>query len=398
MAFPGIIPTSAQLNNHNSWLPQSKIREVTALCQSLEAVNLAQGFSDDAAPNELLELFSEASRSKLSHQYADPRGIALLRRNLAAKLESWNAIGANFESEIVVTAGATEGIMSAFRALFQSGDRILTFAPVYENYFHQAQVAGLHLDATTLEEPEFAISIEALEKACCERTRAVLICNPCNPTGKVFSCEELELVCEFARRHNLLIISDEAYEVFVWRGKHISVASLPGARERTITLFSLGKTYSVTGWRVGYAVARPELLRPISVAHELTTISAPHPCQLALAHALELPASFYTEQLRQYAERKNVLAEAATSLGIEPWNPAGAYFLWCRYSQIASEPDTTFNDRLMRSAGVAGVPGQVFFPKSAPNPRRIRLTFSKSVSTIREAANRLTAARLQLAA
>jgi aspartate/methionine/tyrosine aminotransferase len=379
-----------QLTMRDSYLPQSKIREITALSESLGAVNLSQGFTDDDPPAEIVELFHDAAKSKCSHQYADPRGISLLRCNIAAKLESRNGIHADSEREIVVTCGATEGLMATFQSLFEPGDRILTFSPVYENYFHQARTAGLLLETIPLREPDFTVTAASLENAYSAQARAILICNPCNPTGKVFSRGELELIAEFARRHNLLIVSDEAYEHFIWRGSHVSVASLPGAWDRSITIFSLGKTYSVTGWRVGCVVAPEALLRPISVRHELTTISAPHPCQLALAHALKLPASFYSNQLRQYEVRKTMLMKAAASMGIRPWDPAGAYFLWCDYSQLTVEPDFLFSERLLRDSGVAGVPGHVFYPKSADNPKRIRLTFSKSLATIGEAAKRLT--------
>ena len=354
--------SKSQFNGRQSNLPHSKIREITILSQSLGAINLSQGFTDDDPPVEILELFREVSQSGGSHQYADPRGVPSLRLALAAKLERLNGIRADFDREIVVTCGATEGLMATFQALFHSGDHILTFAPVYENYFHQAKAAGLHLETIQLPEPDFAVTLQDLEKACSEKARAILICNPWNPTGKVFSRDELELISEFAGRHNLLIISDETYERFIWKGVHVSIAALPAARDRTISIFSLGKTYSVTGWRIGHVTAPEALLGPIAVQHELTTISAPHPCQIALAKALALPESFYSRQLRQYEQRMAMLMKALVSLGIRPWEPAGSYFLWCDYSQISAEPDSAFSERLMRNAGVAGVPGRVFFP------------------------------------
>jgi aspartate/methionine/tyrosine aminotransferase len=274
----------------------------------------------------------------------------------------------------------------------------LTFAPAYENYFHQANSAGLSLEAITLAEPDFAVNAADLDAAWSDRVRGILICNPCNPTGKVFSRDELQLISEFARRRNLIILSDEAYESFIWKGTHVSIGSLPDAQDRTVSIFSLGKTFSVTGWRVGYAAGPETLLRPISVAHELTTITASHPCQLALAQALELPSSFHAQQHRHYEKRKTLLTEALLDFGITPWDPAGSYFLWCDYSLIADEPDSVFTERLMRVAGVAGVPGYVFLPRSAANPKRIRFTFSKSLATINEASRRLAGARLKLTA
>ena len=368
------------------------------MSRTLGAVNLSQGFPDDDPPAEILDLFREACKTKNGHQYADPRGIALLRQNIAAKLQNTNGIAADADRNIAVTSGASAALMATFRSLFEPGDEILTFSPVYENYFLQAHAAGIEIKTVELSEPDFALSIERMERARSERLRAILVCNPCNPTGKVFSRDELTAISEFAANQNLIILSDETYERFIWKGVHVSIARLPAAEDRTVTIFSLGKTYSVTGWRIGCVAAPEGLLQPISAMHELTTISAPHPCQIALAHALELPASFYRNMLASYEERKAILTHALLGLGLKPWEPAGSYFLWCNYSQLTGEPDTLFTERLLRGVGVAGVPGQVFYPKSASNPRRIRFTFSKSPATIREAARRLETMRSGLIA
>jgi aspartate/methionine/tyrosine aminotransferase len=377
------------LNVRPSLAPRSKIGEITQLGRSLGAVDLSQGYPDDDPPAEVIELFNEASRTRSNHQYAEPSGSPLLRRNLSQKLESSNGIVADPDREIIVTCGAREGLMSTFRSLFQPGEEILTFSPTYENYFHQAQAAQLRIRTIQLREPDFAVWRDQLEAGFSYAVRGVLICNPCNPTGKVFSCEELMWIVEFACRHNLLIISDETYERFIWRGTHISVATLPGARERTVTIASLGKTYSVTGWRVGYVVAPEDLMPAISSVHEMTTFGVSHPCQWALAHALELPPSFYVGLLSRYGERKDRLTQALIQSGFKPWEPNGAYFLWCDYSELAAEPDHLFSERLIRQVGIAGVPGQVFFPRFAENPKRIRVTFSKSLTTIRQAVDRL---------
>jgi aspartate/methionine/tyrosine aminotransferase len=278
------------------------------------------------------------------------------------------------------------------RALFEPGDEIITFAPTYENYFLQTRATGLKLVTVELREPEFGFSIEQLGKAWSDRTRAILICNPCNPTGKVFSEEELQKISDFADHHNLIILSDETYERLIWKGAHVSIASLPAARERTVTIFSMGKTYSVTGWRVGYVVAPDSCVDAIAASHDLTTVAAPHPCQLALAAALELPESFYATTLQRYQERKTTLVRAIRDLGLSPWEPAGSYFLWCDYSSLTSEPDMEFANRLLHQAGVAAVPGKVFYSESV-NSHRIRFTFSKSLTTIQQASTRLSAAR-----
>jgi aminotransferase len=357
------------------------------------AVNLSQGFPDDGAPPEIVKLIAEASRMAAGHQYSDPRGTSALRKAIARKLKTFNGIEADPDHNIVVTCGATEGLMVTLAALFEPGDQLITFCPVYENYFHQAKAAGLGLITAELAEPDFALSAERMEDAWNERVRAVLLCNPCNPTGKVFTREELETISDFAEKHNLLILSDETYERFIWNGAHVSIASLPKAKHRTISIFSMGKTYSVTGWRVGYVVAEDPCIGPVAVKHDFATVCAPHVCQLALAQALELPESFYDGMLRRYAERKKMLIDALVTAGLNPWNPPGSYFLWCEYSKLTYEPDIEFAKRLLSSAGVAGVPGRVFYPGSNTARQRIRFTFSKSLSTIAEAAARLTASR-----
>ena len=374
----------------------SMIRDLTRRSSALGAVNLSQGFPDDGPPAEIIKLITEVSRVPTAHQYSDPRGTPALRKAIAKKLHDFNGIDADPDHNIVVTCGATEALMDTFQAVFVPGDQIIAFSPVYENYFHQAKAAGLTLATVELSEPNFTVSLAELERVWSERVRAILVCNPCNPTGKVFTREELEQISSFAERHNLLIISDETYERFIWRGAHVSIASLPKAKGRTISIFSMGKTYSVTGWRVGYVVADDPCIGPIAMKHDFATVCAPHVCQLALAAALELPESFYSDMLRRYSERKSTLVNALVSAGLNPWNPAGSYFLWCEYSQLTAESDITFADRLLTKAGVAGVPGRVFYPDSQTMRKRIRFTFSKSLPTIAEAANRLATCRDRL--
>lgn len=368
----------------------STIRELSLKSHALGAVNLSQGFPDDGPPPEVARLIVEASATPAAHQYSDPRGAPALRKALAKKLKTFNGVDADPAHNIVVTCGATEGLMVTLEALFEPGDHLIAFCPVYENYFHQARAAGLCLDAVELTEPDFAVSRGHLENAYSEGVRGILLCNPCNPTGKVFTRQELETISDFAEQHNLLILSDETYERFIWRGTHISVASLPKAKHRTVSIFSMGKTYSVTGWRVGYVVADDPCIGPIAVKHDFATVCAPHVCQLALAGALELPESFYADMLRRYAERKRMLTDALVTAGLTPWDPPGSYFLWCEYSGINYESDLDFAKRLLSVVGVAGVPGRVFYPDSNNATRRIRFTFSKSLPTIAEAAARLT--------
>jgi aspartate/methionine/tyrosine aminotransferase len=374
-------------------LRESTIRKTTIEALAIGAVNLSQGFPDDDAPAELKELARQAVAG-CNHQYTDPSGAPVLRRAIAHKLERFNGIAAHPDRNIVVTCGATEGMVVAMEALVERGREVITFAPMYENYVLQSIVSGLQLRILETREPDFSFIREQLESLYSPQTAAILLCNPCNPTGKVFTLDELETIARFATDHDLLIFADETYEYLVWPGhRHISIGSLPTARDRTVTVTSMGKTYSVTGWRVGYVVAAEEITEQIRNMHDFHTVTAPHPFQVALAGALALPDAFYEKLRSEYWERKLLLCDAIEKCGMTFYEPGGSYFLWCEYAGLSDEDDAVFGERLMREAGVAGVPGSVFYPAAVTNPKRIRFTFSKSRSTIEEAARRLASVR-----
>ena len=370
-------------------LRESVIRRTTILAAQIGAVNLSQGFSDDDALPEIRELAMNAIAGS-NHQYTDPWGAPVLRRAIARKMERFNGIQADPDRNIVVTCGATEGMMVSMEALIARGKEIISFAPMYENYVLQSLASGLKLRILETREPDFGFTREGLEKLCNADTAAILLCNPSNPTGKVFTRAELETIAQFAADHDLLIFADETYEYLIWGGhKHVSIGSLPTAADRTVTVTSMGKTYSVTGWRVGYLVANAALTDELRKMHDFHTVTAPHPFQVALAGAMELPDSFYDRLREEYWERKQLLADAVLETGMTFYEPQGSYFLWCDYSKLSGDDDTVFSEYLMREGGVAGVPGSVFYPDSARNAKRIRFTFSKSRKTIEEAARRL---------
>jgi aspartate/methionine/tyrosine aminotransferase len=374
-------------------LRESTIRRTTIEAAQIGAVNLSQGFSDDDTWPELKELARQAVAG-CHHQYTDPSGAPVLRRAIARKLERFNHISADPDRNVVVTCGATEGMIVAMEALVEQGSEVITFAPMYENYVLQSVVSGLDLRALETREPDFGFTREQLDALYTPKTAAVLLCNPCNPMGKVFTRAELETIAQFAADRDLLIFADETYEYLVWPGhQHVSIASLPAARDRTVTVTSMGKTYSVTGWRVGYLVASDDLVEPLRHVHDFHTVTAPHPFQIALAGALALPDEFYDKVRAEYWARKQILCDAVDQTGMTYYEPGGSYFLWCEYSALSDEDDVAFGDRLLHQALVAGVPGSIFFPATTPNPKRIRLTFSKSRTTLEEAARRLVAFR-----
>ncbi|MGH9721775.1 MAG: pyridoxal phosphate-dependent aminotransferase [Bryobacteraceae bacterium] len=375
---------------------ESVIRRTTILAAELGAVNLSQGFPDDDTFPELKQFAVEAIAGR-HHQYTDPWGSPVLRCALARKLARFNGIQADPDRNIVVTCGATEGMIVAMEALVERGSEVITFAPMYENYVLQAIASGLDLKTIEVSEPEFAFTMDDLERLRSPRTAAVLLCNPCNPTGKVFRRDELATIARFASRHDLLIFCDETYEYLVWPGnRHVSIGALTDAANRTVTVTSLGKTFSVTGWRVGYVVAEESLTNELRKMHDFHTVTAPHPFQIALARALEeLPGEFYERLRREYLERKQILCEAIAQTGMTYYDPGGSYFLWCEYSRLTDCDDASFIETLLREAGVAAVAGSVFYPGKAENPKRLRFTFSKSRPTIDEAARRLRRADLR---
>jgi aspartate/methionine/tyrosine aminotransferase len=371
-------------------LSSSAIRELTIQCRQLGAVNLSQGFADEDTWPEIKEFAARAIREQ-THQYTDPRGEPGLREQIALACSKQFGWQVESDKHVVVTCGATEGMIVCMEALLPEHSEVLLFTPFYENYFLQSLISNMRARCVDLQEPAFSVRREDLEAACSPATAALVLCNPCNPTGKVFSREELATILEFATDHDLLVFVDETYHQFIWDGAtHISLCSLPGASDRVITIVSMGKTYSVTGWRVGYLVAPAPLVAQLSAVHDFHTITAPHPLQVALACALrELDSTFYQKVRHEYSVRKDLLTASLRGCGFRFADPQGSYFLWCDYTAIDTTRDVAFSHWLLHEVGVAGLPGSVFYPKGAPDTKRIRFTFSKSRATLEAARKRL---------
>ncbi len=375
-------------------LSSSAIRELTILSRQLGAVNLSQGFADEDTWPEIKE-FARRAIGEPTHQYTDPRGEPGFREQIARLCSRQFGWEVDREQNVVVTCGATEAMIVCMEALLPERAEVILFTPFYENYFLQTLISNMRARCVDLREPSFAIEREALEAAWSPATAALVLCNPCNPVGKVFSREELASILDFAREHDLLVFVDETYHHFIWDGAtHVSLASLPGARDRVITIVSMGKTYSVTGWRVGYLIAPAPLVAQLSAVHDFHTITAPHPLQAALSHALrELDATFYDKVRREYLFRRELLTAALRGCGFTFADPQGSYFLWCGYQSISSAADIAFSQWLLHQGGIAGLPGSVFYPKGAPDTKRIRFTFSKSRATLEAAKERLALLR-----
>ena len=319
-----------------------------------------------------------------------------MRAAVADKLARTTGLVVDPDREVTVTCGATEAMIATLLATVNPGDEVVIFQPFYENYWPDTVLAGASPRFVTLHEPDWRIDPDELSAAFGEHTRAVVINTPNNPTGKVFSRAELELIGQLCERRNALAITDEIYEHLVYEGQHVYLAALPGLRERTVTISGIGKSYSVTGWRVGYAVAPPPLTDAIRKVHDFLTVGAPAPLQAAAVAALGLPDSYYRAYLTEYRQRRDYLVAALRAAGFGCQPPAGAYYIMADISRFDFADDVTLADYLVRERGLAVVPGTSFYPPPSPDRpdyrrpgrRRVRFSFPKRMETLRRATAR----------
>jgi len=372
---------------------ESVIREMNRLAVAQGAVSLSQGFPDFAAPDEIKEAAVEAIRADIN-QYAITWGAKPLRDAIAAKTaRTYPGWEPDPETEITVTCGATEGMIAAMLALVDPGDEIIVFEPFYENYGPDAILTGAVPRYVALEPPDWAFDPDALRAAVTGRTRGIVLNSPHNPTGKVFTRDELTLIASIAIEHDLLVFTDEIYEHLVYEGEHIPMATLPGMRERTVAVNSVSKTYSVTGWRVGWVIAPAALTSGIRKVHDFLTVGAAAPLQAAAAVALGLPASYYDALLAGYRERRETLVPALEAAGFGVWRPAGAYYVMTDIRGLTDLDDVTFAHQLIRDPGIAAVPGSSFYAERDMGRSMLRWAFPKKLATLNAAAGRLAAIR-----
>jgi aminotransferase len=356
----------------------------------VDAVNLAQGFPDFPAPMELKEAAKRAIDEDFN-QYAITHGSPNFRAAIAAKVRSYNKIECDPDKNITVTCGATEAMIATLLAVINPGDEVIIFEPFYENYGPDVILAGATARFVTLRDPDFSIDRKELEAAFTRRTKAIIINTPNNPTGKVFSRAELEMIAELCKRHDTLAITDEIYEHIIYGGaQHISIASLPGMADRTVTISGLSKTYSITGWRLAYTIACERLTSAIRKVHDFLTVGAPHPLQEAGAAALKLPPKFYTDLAAMYERKRATLLDALNAAGLKCRSPQGAYYIIADIGHLGFGDDFAAADFLLDQVGVAAVPGSSFYRHPELGKRKIRFTFSKSDETLASAAQRLS--------
>ena len=368
---------------------ESVIREMTRHAAQHDAVNLAQGFPDFACPPELKEA-AKAAIDRDINQYAITWGARDFREAIAAKTArfypGWQV---DPETELTVTCGATEGMIAAMLALVDPGEEVIVFEPFYENYGPDAILSGAVPRYVTLHEPDWRIDPDELAAAFGPSTRAIILNSPHNPTGKVFSRVELELIASLAQEHDALVLTDDIYEHIVYDGEHVPMATLPGMAERTVAVNSLSKTYSVTGWRVGWVIAAAPLTSAIRKVHDFLTVGAAAPLQAAGAVALALPDAYYATLADDYRRRRDLLLPSLEAAGLRPFVPDGAYYVMVEIGAVTEEDDVTFARRLTADPGVASVPGSSFYSRPELGRTKVRFAFPKRDETLAEAARRL---------
>ncbi len=369
---------------------ESVIREMTRLCQSHGGINLAQGFPDFPAPKEIKEAAVAAIRADIN-QYAITWGAKSFRDAIAENYSRFYGMDVDPEKELVVCCGSTEAMMSAMLGVVDPGDEVVVFEPFYENYGPDAILSGAVPRYVTLYEPDWRLDPDELAAAFNDRTRAIIINTPNNPTGKVFTREELTQIAALCQKWGVVAITDEIYEHILYEGEHIPIASLDGMRERTVTINSLSKTYSLTGWRVGWALAPPVLSDAIRKVHDFLTVGAAAPLQEAGVVALGFSDEYYRQLSVDYRARRDVLLPALEEAGFSCYKPNGAYYVMTDISRFGFPDDVSFSRHLVEKIGVAAVPGSSFYHRPEDGAQKVRFTFCKREETLRAAADKLAA-------
>ena len=379
----------SQVSQRSERFTESVIREMTRLCQQYGGVNLAQGFPDFPAPESLKEAAVEALRGDVN-QYAITWGAKRLRDALVAKVARFTGLTYDPETEVTICCGSTECMASTLLALVNPGEEVIVFEPFYENYGPDAVLCGATPRFVRLREPDWTFDHRELESAFGTRTKAIIINSPNNPTGKVFRREELQLIAALCRKWDVVAVTDEIYEHMLFDGEvHVSLATLEGMRERTVVISGVSKTYSVTGWRVGWCLAPPALTAAIRKVHDFLTVGAPAPLQEAAAVALGLPDAYYTSLAASYREKRDYLVPALESAGFRTFAPRGAYYVMTDISGFGFPDDVAFARHLVSEIGVAAVPGSSFYSDPQSGRQRLRFQFARRRETLEAAVSRL---------
>jgi aminotransferase len=379
---------------------ESVIREMTREALKHGAVNLSQGFPDFSAPEDIKRKAMEAIASDVN-QYAITWGSKDFRDAIARKTRSYLGLEIDPETEITVTCGSTEGMIAAMMATVDPGEEVIVFEPFYENYAPDAILSDARPRHVPLRAPDWNFDREELRRTFSDKTKAIILCNPNNPTGKVFTQEEMEFIAGLCQEFDALCFTDEIYEHILYPRegadiRHISMAQIDGMRDRTVVVNSMSKTYSVTGWRVGYCIAPPEITSAIRKVHDFLTVGAAAPLQAAGAYALSLPQEYYDTLQTEYRARRDLLLPSLEAAGFKTFVPNGAYYIMTDISAFDFSDDVEFTKHLIREIGVACVPGSSFYSEPALGKQQVRFCFCKKDETLFAAADRLSKLKSRL--
>lgn len=384
-----------KLSKKTEHFTDSVIRRMTRVAYQYDSINLSQGFPDFAPPEMLLKRLGETAEMPDVHQYSITFGDPGFRRALAEKQSRFMGIDIDPDTEITVTCGSTEAMMSSVLTVADPGDKVIIFSPFYENYGADTILSGAEPIYVPLVPPDFHFDPEVLEDAFRQHPKAMILCNPSNPTGKVFTREELELIASLAIKYDTYVITDEVYEHIIYEPyRHVYIASLPGMRERTLSCSSLSKTYSITGWRIGYVIAPPEITECVKKVHDFLTVGAPHPLQEAVIPGLKAGPEYYKGLVDLYTHKRDLFLKGLDDIGLNHTDPQGAYYVLMDISEFGYESDLEFCEDMTRLVGVATVPGSSFFREPVNN--LIRFHFAKQDSTLYAALNRLESIRKKM--
>ncbi len=387
------------LSHRTSTFTDSVIRRMTRICLQYNAVNLSQGFPDFEPPKAILDRMAEVAHEDF-HQYSITWGAQNFREALARKQSKLMGFDIDPNGEIVTTCGGTEAMMAAVMTVCNPGDKVIIFSPWYENYGADCILSGAEPIYVPLIPPTYHFSAEVLEDAMRQPgVKALILCNPSNPSGKVFSLEEMTLIAGLARKYDLYVITDEVYEHIIYQpNRMVYIASLPGMRERTVVCGSLSKTYSLTGWRLGYTIASPEVTDRIKKVHDFLTVGAAAPLQEAMVTGLNFDASYYEELRERYTHKRQLMCEGLDAIGLQHNVPEGAYYIMIDVrefmKQTGCRTDLELAERMCQTVGVGSVPGSSFFHE--PVNDYVRIHFAKKDETLHEALNRLNDIRRKL--
>ena len=399
MATPSTFK-SRHVSKKASSFTESVIREMTREALKHGAVNLSQGFPDFSAPEDIKRKAMEAIANDIN-QYAITWGSKDFRDAITRKTKWYLDLDIDPETEVTVTCGSTEGMIAAMMATVDPGDEVIVFEPFYENYGPDAILSDATPRYVSLQAPDWTFDRDELRAAFNEKTKAVIVCNPNNPTGKVFTQDEMEYIAQLCQEFDALCFTDEIYEHILYPRdgadiRHISMAQIEGMRNRTVVVNSMSKTYSVTGWRVGYCIGPPEITSGVRKVHDFLTVGAAAPLQAAGAYALSLPAEYYDHLQTEYRARRDLLVPVLEQNGFSTFVPDGAYYIMTDISAFGFKNDVEFTKYLIREIGVACVPGSSFYSVSQNGQQQVRFCFCKKDETLNRAAERLSKLRSRI--